>query len=99
LPLHRQGMRRSRPCSSPSLLLRGREAMRLSVLLLLCSLAGVLGGGALIGLPALGACLIFDSLAVGGLALARDAGPGAVPSVREVGHTLQNVLARARDAA
>jgi hypothetical protein len=39
--------------------------MRLSVVLLLCSLAGILGGGALLGLPALGACLIFDSVMVG----------------------------------
>lgn len=39
--------------------------MRSPVVLLLCALAGVLGGGALIGLPALGGCLIFDALAVG----------------------------------
>lgn len=59
--------------------------MRLSVALLLLALAGVLGGGALIGLPALGACLIFDSLAVGAWALLRDdgkPGPAAMPPLR-----------------
>ena len=34
--------------------------MRLSIVLLLLSLAGVLGGAALIGLPALGAAVIFS---------------------------------------
>ena len=59
--------------------------MRLSVVLLLCALAGILGGGALIGLPALGACLIFDSLLVGAYGLlTHDWGVRApeVPSVR-----------------
>lgn len=69
--------------------------MRLSVVLLVAALAGVLGGGALIGLPALGACLIFDSLAVGAWALLRDDGARAVPSVHEV-PTLAQVLERAR---
>ena len=58
--------------------------MRLSAVLLLVSLAGVLGGGALIGPPALGGCLIFDSLAVGAWALLRDDGRREVPSVHEV---------------
>ena len=69
--------------------------MRLSVILLLLSLAGVLGGGALIGLPALGGCLIFDSLAVGAWALLRDDGQQGAPSVHEV-PTLAQVLERAR---
>lgn len=58
--------------------------MRLSVVLLLLALAGVLGGGALIGLPALGGCLVFDSLCVGAWALLRDDGkrpaPGELPA-------------------
>ena len=69
--------------------------MRLSVVLLLLSLAGVLGGGALIGLPALGGCLIFDSVCVGVWALLRDDGERARPSVHEV-PTLSQVLERAR---
>lgn len=68
--------------------------MRLSVVVLLLALAGVLGGGALIGLPALGACLIFDSLAAGVWALLRDDGR-TVPGVHEV-PTLHQVLERAR---
>lgn len=68
--------------------------MRLSIVLLLVSLAGVLGGGALIGLPALGGCLIFDSLCVGAWALLRDDGRAA-PSVHEV-PSLSQVLERAR---
>lgn len=72
--------------------------MRTSLILLLIALAGVLGGGALIGVPALGACLIFDSLAVGALALWRDDGT-AVPGVHRVQSgptTLHEVLERAR---
>ena len=70
----------------------------MSVVLLCCALAGVLGGGALIGLPALGGCLIFDSLAVGAWALFRDDG-AASPSVHEVPVTLHDVLERARRAS
>jgi hypothetical protein len=70
--------------------------MRLSVMLLIASLAGVLGGAALIGLPALGGAVIFDSLAVGVYALLRDDGrEHARPSVHEV-PTLSQVLERAR---
>jgi hypothetical protein len=69
--------------------------VRLSIVLLLAALAGVLGGGALIGLPALGGCLIFDSLCVGGWALLRDDGARVVPSVHDV-PTLAQVLERAR---
>ena len=69
--------------------------MRLSVVLLLLALAGILGGGALIGLPALGGCLIFDSLCVGAWALLRDDGKGAKPQAHQV-PTLHDVLERAR---
>jgi hypothetical protein len=69
--------------------------MRLSVVLLLVSLAGILGGGALIGVPALGGCLIFDSLCVGAWALLRDDDPAVRPGVHEV-PTLSQVLERAR---
>ena len=68
--------------------------MRLPVVLLIVALAGILGGGALIGLPALGACLIFDSLCIGVYALFRD--DGANPVVAEVPSTLHQVLERAR---
>ena len=68
--------------------------MRVSLLLLLAALAGVLGGGALIGLPALGGCLIFDSLCVGAWALLRDDG-AAKPQAHQV-PTLAQVLERAR---
>jgi hypothetical protein len=71
--------------------------VRLSVLLLLLSLAGVLGGAALIGLPVLGGAIIFDSLCVGVFALWRD--DGQEPAVREVPGTLASVLQRARGAA
>jgi len=69
--------------------------MRLSLVLLVLALAGVLGGGALIGLPALGGCLIFDSLAVGAWALLRDDGSREAPSVHEV-PTLKQILDKAR---
>jgi hypothetical protein len=68
------------------------------VVLLLCSLAGVLGGAALIGLWALGVAIIFDSLAVGAYALLADDESGARPSVHEV-PTLAQYLQRVRDAA
>lgn len=68
--------------------------MRLSVVVLLLALAGILGGGALIGMWCLGLCLIFDSLAAGAWALLRDDGT-AVPGVHEV-PTLHQVLERAR---
>jgi hypothetical protein len=72
--------------------------MRLSVVLLLLSLAGVLGGAALIGLWALGVAVIADSVAVGVYALLRDAEGRARPSVHEV-PTLAQMLERARGAA
>ncbi len=72
--------------------------MRLSVVLLLLALAGVLGGGALIGLPALGGCLIFDSLCVGAWALLRDDGKAVRPGVHEV-PTLAQIFDRERARA
>ena len=73
--------------------------MRLSVVLLLLSLAGVLGGAALIGTWALGLAVIADSVAVGVYALLRDDGGRAAPSVHEVPPTLENILDRARRAS
>jgi len=67
--------------------------VRLSVVLLLLALAGVLGGGALIGLPALGGCLIFDSLLVGAYAWFRD--DGARPP-QQGDTTLHAIFERAR---
>jgi hypothetical protein len=70
--------------------------VRLSLILLLLALAGVLGGGALIGTWCLGLCLIFDSLAVGLWALVRDDGE-QVPGVHgSPGLSLAQVLERAR---
>jgi hypothetical protein len=70
----------------------------LSIALLLVSLAGVLGGAALIGTWALGLAVIADSVAVGVYALLRESGGRAVPSVHEV-PTLAQVLEKARHAA
>lgn len=69
--------------------------MRLSKILLVAALAGVLGGAALIGIPALGGALIFDSLALGAWGLLRDDGARPGPSVHEV-PTLAQVLEKAR---
>lgn len=55
--------------------------MRVPVILLACSAAGVLGGGALIGVWALGVCLIFVSLCAGAWALLHD--DGTAPAARE----------------
>jgi hypothetical protein len=69
--------------------------MRLSVVLLLVSLAGVLGGAALIGTWALGLGIVADSVAVGVYALLRDDGRSPQPQVHQV-PTLAQVLERAR---
>jgi hypothetical protein len=69
--------------------------MRLSVVLLLLSLAGVVGGAALIAPWAVGLAIVADSVAVGVYALLRDDGGRAAPSVHEV-PTLAAVLERAR---
>jgi hypothetical protein len=72
--------------------------MRLSVALLGLSLAGIMGGAALIGLWALGLAIIVDSVAVGVFALRWDSESRPAPSVHEL-PTLANVLERARRAA
>ena len=72
--------------------------MRLSIVLLLLSLAGILGGAALIAPWALGLAIVADSVAVGVYALLRDDGRRAAPSVHEV-PTLAQVLEKARHAA
>jgi hypothetical protein len=72
-------------------------AVRLSVILLCCALAGFLGGAALIGLAVLGGALMFVSLAAGVWAILRDDGEAA-PVMHEV-PSLQSVLERARRAA
>ena len=73
--------------------------MRSSVLLLLVSLAGILGGAALIGLWALGLAIIADSVAVGVYALRRDDGVPAQPAVRAVPATVASILERYRAAS
>lgn len=72
--------------------------MRLSVVLLLLSLAGVLGGAALIGLPALGVAVIADSVAVGVYAVLRDDGAGRRQPDAVEPQTLHAILERARRA-
>ncbi len=72
--------------------------MRLSACLLLLSLAGILGGAALIATWALGLAVIADSVAVGVYALLRDDGGRAAPSVHEV-PTLASILEKARQAS
>lgn len=69
--------------------------MRLSAVLLACSLLGVLAGGWLTGRLGFGLAVIGDSLAVGLWALLRDDGRGREPEVRAV-PTLHDVLERAR---
>jgi hypothetical protein len=72
--------------------------VRVSAALLVVSLAGVLGGAALIGTWALGAAVIADSVAVGVYALLRDdGGRRAAPQVHEV-PTLASILEKARRA-
>ena len=74
-------------------------AVRLSVVLLVVALGGVLGGGWLVGRWAFGLCLIADSVAVGAWAVLRDDGRGRPqPQVYGV-PTLAQVLERARDAS
>ena len=80
--------------------------MRSSVLLLIASLLGVLGGAALIGVWALGLGIIFDSLAVAWWAIfVYDDGvplpqPGSVPQpdAWAVGGSVTSILDRARAA-
>ena len=71
--------------------------MRLSIALMLVSMAGVLGGAWMVGRWALGAAIVADSVAVGVWALCRDDGRGPQPAVHEVpGTTLAEILERAR---
>ncbi len=73
--------------------------MRLSAVLLVLSLLGVVAGAALIGPAAVGGAVIFDSLCVGIWALRRDDGAGERASVRPLeGVSLGEVLQRARQA-
>lgn len=70
--------------------------MRLAAALLIVSVLGVLGGAALIGLPALGGAIIFESLCAGTWALMRDDGRSR-PQVHAVaGSTVSQILDRAR---
>lgn len=71
--------------------------MRLSAVLLACSLLGVLAGGWLTGRLGFGLAVIGDSLAVGAWALFHDDGQPAQPRPREA-PTLHDVLERARRA-
>ena len=73
--------------------------MRSSAVLLLCSLAGILLGAALIGRWALGLAIIADSVAVAVFVLLRDDGVPAQPAVRSVPGTVHDVLERARAAS
>jgi hypothetical protein len=76
--------------------LRKGRGVRLSLVLLIASLAGVVAGGWLVGRWAAGLGVVFDSLAVGAWALLRETGAdNAVPGVHEV-PTLAQVLERAR---
>jgi len=71
--------------------------VRTSVVLLLLSLAGIIGGAALIGTQAIGAAVIFDSLCTGAWALARDDGTDPQPQVHPVpGSTLAQIFDRSR---
>ena len=73
--------------------------MRLSIALLLVSLAGILAGGWLTGRLGFGLCVIADSVAVGFLALRLDDGTGPQePQVHGV-PTLAQVLENARRAS
>lgn len=73
--------------------------MRLSIALLVLALLGVVGGAALISVPAIGGAVIFDSLVVGLWTLLRDDGKTVpqvvqVPGQRPV--SLMDVLQRSR---
>ena len=70
--------------------------MRLSVVLLIVALAGVVGGAALISVPAMGGAIIFDALCTGAWALWRD--DGSPPQVHQI-PTLSQILDKARRAS
>jgi phage-related minor tail protein len=74
--------------------------VRQSVILLLCSLAGIMGGAALIGLWALGLAIVADSVAVGVYALLRDdEARAAVPQVHGIPSDVAKFIERVRGAA
>ena len=70
-----------------------------SLILLACSLAGILLGAVLIGRVAVGCAVIFDSVVVGVFALLHDFGD-AQPGVHQISRplTVAQVLERARAA-
>ena len=70
--------------------------MRLSVVLLVVSLLGVVGGAWLIGTWAVGLAVIFDSLCVGVYALGRDDGRGEPVVVTGMPQKLYEAIERAR---
>ena len=72
--------------------------MRLSAVLLVCSLAGLVGGAWLIGRWAVGVAVMADSLLVGAYALVRDDGRPEVPAQVAGVPTLADVLEKARRA-
>jgi hypothetical protein len=69
--------------------------VRLSLLLLVCSALGVVGGAALIGMWCVGLAVIFESLGVAWWALTRDDGLEGARPVAQV-TTLHSVLEKAR---
>jgi len=73
--------------------------MRLSVVLLIAALLGVVAGAWLVGRWAVGVAIIFDSLCVGVYALARDDGAAVAAPVAGIPGTLEEILDRARGAA
>jgi hypothetical protein len=73
--------------------------VRLPLVLLCCSLAGIIGGAALISLPAVGGAVIFDCLCTAAWALWGYDDGKASPSVHAVPRTLQDVFDRARNAS
>jgi len=73
--------------------------VRLSITLLLVSLAGVLGGAALIGVAVLGGAVMFVSLCGGVYALGRDDGQGRRGPEAAEPATLHAILERARRAS
>ena len=76
--------------------------MRLPLVLLACSLAGVIGGAFLIGMWAVGCAVIFDSLALGTFAVwgyDDGSGPQGLDAAPYEAPTLEQVLERARRAS
>ena len=69
--------------------------MRLSAVLLCCSLAGVVGGAALIAPWAVGCAIIVDSIALGLFAWLRETESRPGPSVAEL-PTVAQILERNR---